>query len=74
MIEYYKTKYGLFPINEEYCFNCRYHMRDSKSQETAECYKSGITTDITGWCKEWKHILKRNLYRINLDNKPKLLF
>ena len=62
--KYYKTQYGLFPTDEEFCFNCRYHMRYSKNQKSAECYGSGIITDVTGWCGGWKHILKRNLYRL----------
>ena len=57
----YKTKYGLFPIDEKYCFNCRFHMRWAKDSRLAKCHISGIYTDVTGYCGEWEHIRNRKI-------------
>ena len=36
-------------------------MRYFKDPRLATCWKSGIVTDVTGWCGEWKHINKKTI-------------
>jgi len=51
--EIYELQGGIFPKDEEFCFNCCYHKRNLKCLCCGTCMKSGLITHNSGWCSSW---------------------
>jgi len=49
-----KIEEEIFPEDEEFCFNCEYHIKDLKCPYRGTCIKRNLTTYNSGWCSDWE--------------------